>query len=128
MAKMRVTRLGVLSVAKLQGIIGVVIGLLISIPYGLIFMFLGAVLLSGTSTTHSADGGAGSIVIGVLIMIGAPILYGIFSFIAGAIGALIYNGASKLVGGLEMEIENIDPYYGVAQPAPPQQNWAPNSY
>jgi hypothetical protein len=128
MAKMRVTRLGVLSFAKMQGLIGVVLGFLIGVPYGLIFMFLGAAMLSARSSDATA-GGAGGFIAGILIMIGAPILYGIFSFVAGAIGALIYNGAAKLVGGLEMELDNIEPYYGAQHQAPPpQQNWAPKAY
>ncbi len=42
---------------------------------------------------------------GLALMIGAPLVYGIMGFIAGAIGSFIYNLAAKQVGGMELELE-----------------------
>ena len=34
-------------------------------------------------------------------------MYGIIGFIGGAIGALLYNLFAGMVGGVEIEVENI---------------------
>ena len=94
MNKLRIKKLGVLSVAKIQAAIMLVISLLISIPYGLIIIIYSLV-------------GGGGIVLGLLIMIGLPIMYSIIGFIGGALGALLYNLFSNFVGGVEIEVENV---------------------
>ena len=38
-------------------------------------------------------------------MIFMPILYGILDFVFGLIGALLYNGIARVIGGIEIEIE-----------------------
>jgi hypothetical protein len=128
MANMTVRRIGVLSAAKMYGIVGFVLGLVIGIPYGLIAMVVGVSIFSTGRGSDAAAGGAGTIVIGLLIMILFPIMYGILCFIMGLIGALIYNGAAKLVGGVQIELENAEPTYPVPPPQQPQQPWAPGSY
>jgi len=106
MNKLKIRRLGVLSVAKMYAVMALVMSLLISIPYGLIFMFFGAAFM-GTGQRGGFAAGGGSIIVGLLIMIGLPIMYSIFAFIFGAIGALLYNLFAGMVGGVEIEVENI---------------------
>lgn len=118
MAKMTVRRVGVLSAAKMYGMVGLGIGLIVGVIYGLIVMMFGAIML--TSQESGASGAAaGGFVIGLLIMIGFPIAYGVLCFIAGAIGGFIYNIAAKFAGGLELELESTGPEYGAPQ-RPPQ--------
>ena len=107
MNKLRIKKLGILSFAKIQGVMGLVIGLIIGVIYGLIiiaYSLLGASLVGGDA--KFAVGGGG-VVIGIVAMIGFPIMYGIFGFIGGAIGALIYNIFAGFVGGVEIEVENV---------------------
>jgi len=107
MNKLRIRKVGVLSLAKIYGAMFLVMSLLISIPYGLfiiIFSLIGAG--SGGGDAALLVGGGG-IVIGILVMIGLPIFYGVAGFIGGAIGALIYNLFSGIVGGIEIEVENV---------------------
>lgn len=107
MNKLRIRKLGVLSVAKIQAIMCLVISLLIFIPYGLIiilYSLFGAGMIGGQGGLALGGGG---IVMGIVFMIGGPILYTIFGFIGGAVGALIYNLFAKLVGGIEIEVESI---------------------
>ena len=119
MAEMTIRRFNVFSVAKIQGFLGFVIGLLIGVVYGLIFMIFGAAISSLAPQADSqAMGGVGAIVIGLIIMIAVPIFYGILGFIGGAIGALVYNLAAGVVGGLKFELEGVAPAYA---PPPPQQ-------
>src|SRR5204863_1576070 len=101
MAEMTIRRFSVFSVAKIQGLLGLVIGLLIGILYGLFFMIFGALMSSMVPRGDSqAIGGVGSVVGGLLMMIFIPVGYGILGFIGGAIGALVYNVAAGVVGGV----------------------------
>lgn len=106
MNKLRIRRLGILSVAKIYAVIMLVVSLLISIPYGLfiiIFSLSGATALKGEGAFALGGGG---IVVGLLVMIGLPVVYSIMGFIGGAFGALLYNLFAGLVGGIEIEVEN----------------------
>ena len=119
MAEMTIRRFNVFSVAKIQGFLAFVIGLLIGVIYGFAFMIFGAAISSLAPQGDSqAMGGVGAIVIGLVIMIAFPILYSIIGFIGGAIGALVYNLAAGVVGGLKFELEGVAPAYA---PPPPQQ-------
>jgi len=119
MAEMTIRRLNVFSVAKIQGFLGFVIGLLIGVVYGFFFMIFGAAISSLAPQGDSQTiGGVGSVVIGLLIMIAVPVFYGIIAFIGGCIGALVYNLAAGVVGGLKFELEGVAPAYA---PPPPEQ-------
>jgi len=120
MAEMTIRRFNVFSVAKIQGFLGFVIGLLIGVVYGLVFMIFGAAISSLAPQSDSqAMGGVGAMVVGLIIMIAVPIFYGILGFIGGAIGALVYNLAAGVVGGLKFELEGVAPAYA----PPPPQPW-----
>jgi hypothetical protein len=107
MNKLRINKLGVLSVAKMYAAIMLVISLLISIPYGLIIIVYGLFGASVVGGNAALAVGGGGIVIGILIMIGVPIMYGAFGFVGGAIGALLYNVFSNFVGGIEIEVDRL---------------------
>ena len=113
---MVIRRFGVFSAAKIYAVVMAGVGLVIGVPFGLIMMIFGAAMMTGGR--DSAMGGGFSIVAGLFYMIGLPIIEGIFGFIIGAIGALIYNVAAGIIGGLEIELENADLSY--TQPPPPQ--------
>ena len=120
MAEITIRRFNVFSVAKIQGFLAFVIGLLIGVIYGFAFMIFGAAISSLAPQGDSqAMGGVGAIVIGLVIMIAVPILYSIIGFIGGAIGALVYNLAAGVVGGLKFELEGVAPAYAL----PPPQQW-----
>ena len=107
MNKLRIKKLGVLSVAKMYAAIMLVISLLISIPYGLIiivYSLIGGGVVGGNA--GFAVGGGG-IVLGIVVMIGLPIMYSALGFVGGAIGAALYNLFSNFVGGIEIEVESI---------------------
>ena len=87
-------RVGVLSLAKIETIIAAIFGLLLGIFYGIFSSFLN----SSASTTNN------SFVFGWWGVIIFPVLYGLIGFIAGAIGALLYNLISKWVGGVELDL------------------------
>ena len=108
MNKLRIRKLGVLSVAKMYALVLLVISLIISIPYGLFIIIFS---LTGASSIGGQGGlalGGGGIVFGLLFMVGLPIFYGVIGFVMGAVGALIYNIFAGIIGGIEIEVENVN--------------------
>jgi hypothetical protein len=87
---------GVLSFAKIMGLVHGCLGL-IFVPF---FLLMG---LLGTFAGRQNSPLAGIFSIGFALFM--PILYGVFGFIAGAIGALLYNLFAHLVGGIELELD-----------------------
>jgi hypothetical protein len=122
MATMTIKRVGVLSLAKIFGIVMAGIGLIFGVIYGLIMMTIGAAMMSG----RGGPGAGFGIVGGLFMMILIPAFYGILGFVLGALYGFIYNIASGFVGGVELEME--DAGMGYAAPPPPQQPWEQNPY
>ena len=117
MAKVQVKRVGVFSMAKMYAVTMAAFGIIIGVIYGLIFMVAGGAMMAGGGR-DAGTVGASSLVIGILMMVGVPIFYGVLGFIFGALGGVIYNVAAGFVGGVELELENMDDGY---QPPPPPQ-------
>ena len=66
---------------------------------GILYAFGGATheLLTGTLNS--------GIALVFLALIGMPIVFAVYGFVAGAIGAFPYSFAAKWVGGIEMDLE-----------------------
>jgi len=109
-----VKSVGVLSVAKVMGLTYACMGL-IFLPFFLLIGALGS--FAGKSDFPVA--GIFSIFFAILM----PIFYGAIGFIAGAIGALLYNLIAKWVGGFELELEfrptTLVAPYPIVPPATP---------
>ena len=126
MAEMTIRRFGVLSVAKMYGFIMFIFGLIFGVLYGLSIMIFGAAMTAASGGGEAATaGGVGTIVMGLGMMIGLPIIYGLMGFVMGAIGALVYNGLAGVVGGVKFELEGVQHEYA---PPPPPHQWAPDQY
>jgi hypothetical protein len=87
---------GVLSVARIMGLIYACMGLI----FAPLFLLVGLV---GSMAGQQKGPLAG--IFGVFFALFMPVLYGLMGFIAGAIGALLYNLFAKWVGGFELEME-----------------------
>lgn len=103
-----VRSVGVLSVAKISGCIYAVMAL-IFVPFVLMAGLMGALGALANSGSHDNPIAAFGAVGMVLLAIFIPIFYGIFGFIAGLIGALLYNLMAKWVGGFEIELQQPAP-------------------
>ena len=123
MAEMTIRRFGVLSVGKMYGLLMFIMGLIIGVIYGLIFIILGATTSLGLGR-EGAAAGVSSVVVGIAMMIGIPLMYGFLGFIMGMIGALIYNAVAGIIGGIKFELEGTQQDYV----APPLQHWEPHQY
>jgi hypothetical protein len=97
----RIKSVGVLSCAKMLGVLYGCMGLLF-IPFALIAGLASMATQQANSTIGGAAiGGAAIIALGIL----APLLYGAMGFVFGAIGAWIYNLIAKRLGGIEIQLE-----------------------
>ena len=99
---MVIRRIGVLSAAKIGGILGVAVGLLT----GLMLVLASAMGSAAVGQLEHAEPGAGWLAgMGAMAIVVMPIVYGILGFIGGAIQSFIYNIAARFVGGLVVETD-----------------------
>src|SRR2546430_2354614 len=91
-----VKSVGIMSVAKIMGLIYGCMGLIFA-PF---FLLVG---LLGTLVGEQKSPFAG--VFGIVFAILMPLIYGFMGFVTGALGAFLYNLFSKWVGGFELEVE-----------------------
>ncbi|MGO9124746.1 MAG: hypothetical protein ACLP6G_07630 [Terriglobales bacterium] len=101
--------IGVLSVAKMMGLIYGCLGL-IFIPF---FLLVGLV---GTLAGKQQSPFSG--MVGLVFAFLAPILYGVMGFIMGAIGAALYNLFAKWIGGIELQVQSPVPQLPAASVTP----------
>ena len=92
-----IKKVGVLSLAKILGILYAFIGLILGAFLSL-FGFIGAAL---------SPSGAGifGIIFGVGAIIFLPIIYGLMGFVSGLALAGLFNMVTSMVGGLGVETE-----------------------
>jgi hypothetical protein len=98
-----IKRIGVVKAGVIQACVMALFGLII----GLCFLMFGTMLagLTGGGSDGSAAVGAMGMLGGIGMVIFLPIMYGVMGFLAGVIGAAIYNLVAGMVGGLEIEVE-----------------------
>jgi hypothetical protein len=112
-----VKSVGVLSVAKIMGLIYACMGLIFA-PFFLLMGLLGSALGQQNSPL------AGIFGVGFAVLM--PVLYGVIGFIAGLIGALLYNLFARWVGGFELQLEarpqTLTAPYPIIPPASPASN------
>jgi hypothetical protein len=94
----RIKSVGVLSCAKMLGVLYGCMGLLL-LPFALI----AGLASMATQQANSAIGGGAILAFGIL----APVIYGAMGFVFGAIGAWIYNLIAKRLGGIEIQLEPV---------------------
>jgi hypothetical protein len=109
---------GVLSVAKILGLVYGCMGLLFA-PFFLLFGLIGSVAGQGKSPFAG--------IFGVVFAILMPVLYGAMGFVSGAIGGLLYNLLARWVGGFELEMDVRPQTLTAPYPIVPLTSPAPNS-
>ena len=97
---MVIKRVGPVSVAKNAAILYALMGLV----FGLIFSLISVAGGFAMPDDSGFAGGMGA-VLGVGAVIALPILYGCFGFVGALIGALLYNMAAGIVGGIQVDVE-----------------------
>ena len=103
--KKKLMRIGVVKCGMIQGVFGLVVGLLVGIIYGGMFIIMG--LVGASSELDSLGmGGLGVAGMGVVFLIAMPIIYGLMGFVGGVIMAAVFNLVTGWVGGIELELED----------------------
>jgi hypothetical protein len=95
-----ITKFDPVSIMRIAGICYAALGLLEGLLFGLI------IALKMLATPGASAGGriAGPL-LGLLMVIGFPLLLGAIGALMAGLGALIYNVASKYVGGIVVTVE-----------------------
>lgn len=96
---MELKSIGVISCAKVLGLMYAVMGLVLG---GLISLIS---LLGAAVSTH---GGIQGMLFGVGAIIFLPIFYGVLGAIGGLLFALLYNLVARFSGGLELDLKSRD--------------------
>lgn len=89
-------RIDVVSVGVMMGIFSAILGLVAGGFFSL-FAVIGAAAQNGNAIVGLAFG------LGAVIIM--PLIYGVMGFVAGAIGALLYNACASLMGGIKFDLE-----------------------
>ena len=96
---LQIRSLGILSCAKLMGIMYAILGLIAG-GFMTLFAMTGAALGPDGSGPAALGFGAVSIVV-------IPIAYGIAGFLGGALMAFLYNVVASIAGGIELHTERV---------------------
>jgi hypothetical protein len=81
--------------------------------FGLVYMVLGLIMggffsmisMAGGFASESDFGAGVGAMVGLASIIVFPLLYGAIGFVATIIGALLYNIAAGIVGGIEVDVQ-----------------------
>jgi hypothetical protein len=90
-----IKRVGVLSLAKIIGLIYTVIGLIL-------WLFMGCFMLIGLAAQPTDAPGEMLVMLGFVCFM--PFIYGVMGFVGGAIIAGVYNLVAGKIGGIEVEL------------------------
>jgi hypothetical protein len=101
---MVIKRVSPMSAAKIGGILGVLVGLVIGACISLLMMAAGGMMSVAARPEDAAGGAIVGMIFGAGAIVVLPIFYGVISFIMGALYAALYNVAAKWMGGLEIEV------------------------
>lgn len=91
--RVSISRVGVWSLAKVEGLLFTLLGILQSI------------LLSFSDVTLNSTNLGAVAGFNLFGIFGFPIFYGLIGFISGGATAMIYNFVVKIIGGIELELE-----------------------
>jgi hypothetical protein len=94
--------IGVMSAAKVVGVLYAVMGILMGVLFGAIFALIPAM----ASGPNGDVPGWLAPMFGFGAIVFMPVVYGIMGFIGGAIAAAIYNALAGVIGGLELRLES----------------------
>jgi ribose/xylose/arabinose/galactoside ABC-type transport system permease subunit len=94
----RVRRIGVAQLAKTMGVLDLLIGLV----FAVCFFIFASMMPKGQLGQAFPMGG-------MAMLIFLPLLYGFFGYVIGALIAWLYNLVAGWVGGVELDLEPVEP-------------------
>ncbi|MFA6986729.1 MAG: hypothetical protein WC213_11040 [Arenimonas sp.] len=101
---MVIKSMGVVSLAKLMGLLYAALGFLIGALFALFSLLGGGALLAAGG--DEAGLGMGMMAgLGLFAIVLFPVFYGVLGFVSGLICAFLFNLTAKFTGGLEIEVQ-----------------------
>ena len=91
-----VSKISAKSVAKIMALLYAI--------FGFIFGILAAIMSLFVSSQEAEGGQALALFFGILAPLVLPVIYGVFGWFSGYVGAWIYNFAARKVGGVQFDI------------------------
>jgi hypothetical protein len=101
----KVKKIGVLSFAKFQAVLGALIGLIAGILYSLGGAIIDTLVSLGWIVSEETPGLSFGTVLAFGALIGMPLIFATFGFMLGLIEALLYNLFARWFGGIEIDFE-----------------------
>jgi hypothetical protein len=111
-------KIGAVSAAKIYGVLGVCLGLVVGALFSVVSLVSG---VFGMISGRGLDFGMPFLGVGAVVVL--PIFYGVGGVLSGLIGAGLYNLVAARIGGLQIELSDpvVDPPgarpYGIDRPA-----------
>ncbi len=101
----KLKKLGVFSFAKLQAVMGAIIGLVLGIIYSFGGLIIDALVTLGWITSDETPGLSYGTVLAFGALVGMPIFFTVAGFLLGLLEAILYNLYAKWFGGLRIDFE-----------------------
>jgi hypothetical protein len=101
----KIKKLKIFQFAIFQSYLGALIGLLAGIIYSFGGLIIDALVTIGWVTTTETPGLSYGTVLAFGALIGMPIIFAAFGFVAGIISAILYNLFAKWFGGININIK-----------------------
>ena len=98
-------KIKVLSFAKFQGAIGLVLGLIAGILYAFGGLLIDALVSLQWITTNETPGLSYGTILAFGALIGMPVIGGTVGFVIGLVEGVLYNTLAKWLGILEINFE-----------------------
>ena len=99
---MVIRRISPMSCAKVAGVLYALMGLLFGLCFSLVFLLLG-----GQADSAAFQGPIIGMLFGAGAVVVLPIFYGVLGFVTTAIAAVLYNLIAGVVGGIEVEVDQV---------------------
>ncbi len=101
----KLTKINVLSAAKMYAAMGAAVGFAVGLVWAFFAIFFGGMM--GAAGGNAGLGAGLGAIFGIGAVIAIPIIYGLAGFVAGALGAFVYNLLARVVGGVELQYEKV---------------------
>jgi len=95
----------VLSLSKLQAVLGSLFGLFLGIIYSFGGLIIDTLVSSDLISSSETSGLSYGTILAFGALIGMPLIFGVLGFMLGLIEAIFYNFFARKFGGLKVEFE-----------------------
>jgi hypothetical protein len=102
----KITKVGILSLAKFQTILGALIGLLCGLIYSFGGLLVDTLVTLGWYATDETPGLSYGTVLAFGALVGMPLIFATAGFVLGLVGAFLFNIYTSVFGGIDLKFES----------------------